>query len=358
MVTTRRTVLRTVGIVGGTVAFGGFAYAQEQEEQEQENGGQGMDEGKKEKVKKALAIRAVHGSPDAPNVDVFVDDNKVLSDVSFTTVSEYMSLEPGMHRLKITPTGEPETEVFATEKEIGEGRFTLVAIGKVEDGSLQVLVVKAVETEKLQEAKEKKAALVRVIHGSPDAPAIKTIIGRVKEGKETGEAPAAGGSNDEAASEDTTEEETMSTDTLEFGDISEYLTVPAGTSVAQVMPADDTEADAISTLDLDLEPGTAYTVFALGFLKPQGEQPGLSLIVAEDATAEEEEMGEDEGEASEEEPSEGETPAEQPSEGETPAEQPSEGETPAEQPSEGETPAGQPAEGESKSRDTIEWIKS
>src|SRR5215208_1806650 len=42
-------------------------------------------------------VRVVHASPDAPAVDVYVDGNKVLSNVPFFTASDYLPLPAGEH---------------------------------------------------------------------------------------------------------------------------------------------------------------------------------------------------------------------------------------------------------------------
>jgi hypothetical protein len=40
-------------------------------------------------------VRVVHASPDAPAVDVLVNDNVAFSNVPFTEISDYASLDPG-----------------------------------------------------------------------------------------------------------------------------------------------------------------------------------------------------------------------------------------------------------------------
>ena len=40
-------------------------------------------------------VRVAHFSPDAPNVDIYVNDDRVLSDVPYKTVSDYLELPPG-----------------------------------------------------------------------------------------------------------------------------------------------------------------------------------------------------------------------------------------------------------------------
>jgi hypothetical protein len=51
-------------------------------------------------------IRVAHLSPDAPNVDVWVDGSVALEDVPYEAVSGYLELAAGEHRIQITPTGD------------------------------------------------------------------------------------------------------------------------------------------------------------------------------------------------------------------------------------------------------------
>lgn len=60
-------------------------------------------------------VRVAHASPEAPNVDVFLDDNKVLADVPFGAISDYISVAAGTYTAAITPAGEPDTVAFDGE---------------------------------------------------------------------------------------------------------------------------------------------------------------------------------------------------------------------------------------------------
>ena len=50
-------------------------------------------------------IRVMHDSPDAPNVDVFVDGAPVFENVAYSTTSNYQALASGPHRVQIAPAG-------------------------------------------------------------------------------------------------------------------------------------------------------------------------------------------------------------------------------------------------------------
>ena len=51
------------------------------------------------------SIRVLHASPDAPNVDVLVDSQVVLSDVSYKQASEFLSVLAGTRNVKVNAAG-------------------------------------------------------------------------------------------------------------------------------------------------------------------------------------------------------------------------------------------------------------
>ena len=53
-----------------------------------------------------------HLSPNAPRVDVYVDGKKALSKVPFKAASQYFTLSPGKHTVKVTVAGKPKLVVF------------------------------------------------------------------------------------------------------------------------------------------------------------------------------------------------------------------------------------------------------
>ncbi|MDQ5809677.1 MAG: DUF4397 domain-containing protein, partial [Actinomycetota bacterium] len=46
-------------------------------------------------------VRVAHLAPDAPNVDVYVNGDPVLTDVAYTTVSGYLSLPAGTQQVTV-----------------------------------------------------------------------------------------------------------------------------------------------------------------------------------------------------------------------------------------------------------------
>jgi hypothetical protein len=52
-------------------------------------------------------VRVIHMSPDAPNVDVYVDgiDDAVVTDLSFPNTTAYLDLDVGTYTFRVAPTG-------------------------------------------------------------------------------------------------------------------------------------------------------------------------------------------------------------------------------------------------------------
>ncbi len=186
----------------------------------------------------SAAVRVAHFSPDAPNVDVLVDDEQVLADVPYGAVSPYLELEPGTYTVAITAADDPEAVVFEDEVEVAEGFATIAAIGELEAETFRPEIL--VDAEPLPEDAEADAAFVRVAHFSPDAPAVDIYAD---------EQPLVEG--------------------VEFEDVSEYLAVPAGAYTLSVRPAGEEEA--VASFDVDLEAESITTGYAIGYLEPPEE---------------------------------------------------------------------------------------
>jgi hypothetical protein len=177
-------------------------------------------------------VRVVHASPDAPAVDVYVDGNQVLTNVPFFTASDYLDLSAGPHDIRVTPTGDAGTAVIdakGVSVEAGKA-YTVAATGMLAD------IQPTVYNDNLAAPAAGKAH-VRVIHASPDAPAVDI---RVKGGP-------------------------VLISNLAFPKDSGYLPVDAG-SYDLTVNAAGSDAVALDLPGVNLEAGKIYDVFAVGLL--------------------------------------------------------------------------------------------
>jgi hypothetical protein len=177
-------------------------------------------------------VRVVHASPDAPAVDVIVNGQRALTNVPFFTASPYLDLPAGSYDIQVVPTGATEPVVIDARGVTIEGgkAYTIAATGLLAD------IEATVYADNLAAPAAGKAH-VRVIHASPDAPAVDI---RVKGG------PAL-------------------LSNLAFPNASDYTPVDAGTYDLEVTPAGDTTV-VLPINGVALEAGRIYDVFAVGQL--------------------------------------------------------------------------------------------
>lgn len=128
--------------------------------------------GAKEDVARApftrSSLRVWHNSPDAPNVDVLVNGNRVLANVPYETSSAYLPLAPGTYAVQINVAG-TATSVFRGDVTLAAGEsYTAVALGSVTGTGAPFTV------EVLRDATA--GALVRVLHAAPDVPAVTVYV--------------------------------------------------------------------------------------------------------------------------------------------------------------------------------------
>lgn len=193
----------------------------------------------------ATLIRVAHLSPDAPAVDVWVDEGVVLSDVPYKTVSRYLELPSGNHRIRVTPAGETSPVVIdATVQFMSDSAYTVAATGFLEDDDLQPLVLVDDRFTMMEEAK------VRFVHTSPDAPAVDVGL---------------------------TDGSVVFGDTA-FRGSSMYAQLPAGSYDLEVRVAGTMDI-ALELPNTMLEEGTNYTVFAIGSLN-EGTLEALPVVDA------------------------------------------------------------------------------
>lgn len=194
-------------------------------------------------------VRVAHLSPDAPNVDVYVNDAPVnqLTNVPFGTVSSYLPLPAGPQDVKVFAAGDTSEPVIEANVELQNGAaYTIGAVGLVRDGSLKAQVYED-DTSLPTEGNAK----LRVVHAAPD-------VGAVDIGPQGGQ--------------------DLFTE-LGFPNATRYNEVPAGT---YTLEGTDTELGqiAFSIPDVTLSANTVYTAFATGL----SEEGTFTVKLVEDAT--------------------------------------------------------------------------
>ncbi|MEM9552622.1 MAG: DUF4397 domain-containing protein [Acidobacteriota bacterium] len=176
-------------------------------------------------------FRVVHNSPDAPSVDILIDDAVALAGVPFFTVSDYLAAPPGTYNVKVNAAGTATTVIEADLTLAGDTYYTVIARGTLAEIAPTVLVDETAMPPAAGNAK------VRVFHGSPDAPAVDITL----------------------------TDGTVLVPGLTFPNASGYLEVPAGSYDLQIRVA-GTDIVALNLPTLDLDAGEIYTAYAKGLL--------------------------------------------------------------------------------------------
>ena len=113
-------------------------------------------------------IRIFHADPNIPAVDILVNGQKVIKNISFKQFSPYLSLVQGKYRIDIVPVGN-ETPIFSALVPImGNHTYTLAAINS--DNHLQLQPI--LDNTHLPAGQAK----IRFAHFSPDTPVVNVDL--------------------------------------------------------------------------------------------------------------------------------------------------------------------------------------
>lgn len=189
-------------------------------------------------------VMVVHASPDAPGVDLLVDNVVAGSNLTFPNNTPYLEVEAGVRNIKVNVAGTSTTVIGADLSIAANMAYTAFAVNTV--SNLEPLIF----VDNLATPASGKAH-VRFIHLSPNAPAVDI---------------------------------TLSDGTVLFNNIAfkgsvDFTPLDAGTYPLQVRVA-GTSTVALDLGNITLQAGKIYTVFARGLLGGTGTQAlGAAIIV-------------------------------------------------------------------------------
>lgn len=195
---------------------------------------------------KIAQLRVAHASPNAPNVDVYVDGHRVFANAPFSDITRYASIVSGTHHVQVFAAGSGpmgKAVIDATLTLRGRHSYTVAAIGTL--ASIHPLVL----TDRTR-APMSGTARVRFVHAAPNAPAVDVAV--------------SGGP--------------VIFRGVAFGTASKYAAVKAGTYNLVVRPAGSTTV-VLRLPHVRLTSGAVYSVFAEGLV---GSTPRLRAVVSID----------------------------------------------------------------------------
>lgn len=179
-------------------------------------------------------VMVVHASPDAPGVDLYVDNAKVNSAaLNYPNNTGYLEVEEGDRNFKVTAAGAglANPVIDADVMLDADKNYTVFAVGRLAN-------VEPVVLEDNLAAPAAGKAHVRFVHLAPDAPNVDVVV--------------QGGP-------------TLFSD-MEFKEATAFTPVDAGSYTLEVQPVGTDNAAVTATVML--QSGKIYTIFAKGLLSP------------------------------------------------------------------------------------------
>lgn len=202
------------------------------------------DDGTSPPIMKKANIMVIHTSPDAPGVDLLLDNNTVGSNLTFANNTGYVEIDAGMRNVKVNVTGTPTTVIEADLTFDENKSYSIFAVDSV--ANLSPIVFEDNLT-----APASGKSHVRFIHLSPNAPAVDV---------------------------------TLTDGTVVFGNVAfkefvDFTPLDAASYDLQVRVA-GTSTVVLDLPGIGLTDGSIYTVFAKGFVGGTGAQElGAGIIV-------------------------------------------------------------------------------
>jgi hypothetical protein len=117
-------------------------------------------------------LRVAYFSPDGPNVDVYIDGGRILTNVVYKTVGTYQSLPAGSHKVEFRQTGSPTSSpalAAVTTSLSGGAYYTAAAGGKAAE------LTAVAFSDGFTPPTAGKAEL-RALHFAPEVPAVDIAI--------------------------------------------------------------------------------------------------------------------------------------------------------------------------------------
>lgn len=189
-------------------------------------------------------VAVLHAVPDAPNVDVYANDNLIASNLAYGTYTDYVRVPATTYQVTIYATGTNTNPVVS--KMLTVGRNEMITVAAV--GTLDTIDLLAIEDANTPEVPDR--ALVRFAHLSPNAPAVDITL----------------------------TDGTLIFNNVSFKQVTNYVPVSQMDYTLQVRLA-GTDTIVLTVPDVDVRNNNYYTIYAIGLV---GEEPALEALFVHD----------------------------------------------------------------------------
>ena len=173
-------------------------------------------------------VRVFNAAPQAPNVDVYVNDQMVFSNLAFGDFTRYVYLDEGEYNVSVYLAGQKDRPVINQMVDVPSQQiFTIAATGNLDNLGLLVI------PDKVSKSPYQNYSSVRVIHLSPNAPGVDILV----------------------------DGDTLFED-ISFGEGTDYVDLNPGTYNVNVVL--NTDKSVVLPLKVTLNPDKIYTIYIIG----------------------------------------------------------------------------------------------
>ena len=173
-------------------------------------------------------VRVFHAAPQAPNVEVYVNDQMVFSNLAFGDFTRYVYLDEGEYNVSVYLAGQKDRPVINQMVDVPSQQiFTIAATGNLDNLGLLVI------PDKVSKSPSQNYSSVRVIHLSPNAPGVDILV----------------------------DGDTLFED-ISFGEGTDYVDLNPGTYNVNVVL--NTDKSVVLPLKVTLNPDKIYTIYIIG----------------------------------------------------------------------------------------------
>ena len=173
-------------------------------------------------------VRVFHAAPQAPNVDVYVNDQMVFSNLAFGDFTRYVYLDEGEYNVSVYLAGQKDRPVINQMVDVPSQQiFTIAATGNLDNLGLLVI------PDKVSKSPSQNYSSVRVIHLSPNAPGVDILVDGYK-----------------------------LFEYISFGEGTDYVYLNPGTYNVNVVL--NTDKSVVLPLKVTLNPDKIYTIYIIG----------------------------------------------------------------------------------------------
>jgi hypothetical protein len=186
-------------------------------------------------------VRVIHTVPDAPNVDVYANDNLIINNLGYGDYTDYLPIPEGTYKVSLYVAGTKNSPVLSNMITVNENSIlTVAAAGTLSD--IGLLAITDANASKMADK-----AMIRFLHLSPNAPAVDITL----------------------------PDGTVIFSNVSFRHITPYIDVSPMNYTLQVRVA-GTSNVVLTVPNVNLKADEYYTVYAIGLA---GEEPELEALL-------------------------------------------------------------------------------